>query len=259
MLTVRRYGDPKARTLYVLHGGPGAAGEVGPVARRLGERFHVIEPFQRRAGGGAPLTVAAHVADLDALVLAEGAPRPAVLGHSWGAMLALAWAAAHPDHAGPLVLAGCGTFDEAARARLKATVEARTTPYVRARVLAAQGLDDPALALAEEAVATTPIYLCEPLPAEPDPADAMPAPPFDAWGHGETWADMLRLQADGTYPAAFARITSPVLMIHGDFDPHPGAMIRDSLAPFIPQLDYRELRALRPRALARARGGAGVL
>jgi pimeloyl-ACP methyl ester carboxylesterase len=51
---------------------------------------------------------------------------------------------------------------------------------------------------------------------------------------------MLRLQEAGVYPAAFAAIRSPVLMLHGAYDPHPGGMIRASLAPYIPQLEYRE-------------------
>ena len=57
----------------------------------------------------------------------------------------------------------------------------------------------------------------------------------------QTWEDMLRLQAAGVYPQAFAAITAPVLMLHGDHDPHPGATIRDSLAPYLPQLEYRQL------------------
>jgi pimeloyl-ACP methyl ester carboxylesterase len=30
-------------------------------------------------------------------------------------------------------------------------------------------------------------------------------------------------------------------MLHGDEDPHPGAMIRESLLPFVPQLEYVEI------------------
>ena len=52
---------------------------------------------------------------------------------------------------------------------------------------------------------------------------------------------MIRLQSDGTYPAAFAAITCPVLMLHGKHDTHPGLMIRDSLTPYLPQLEYVEL------------------
>ncbi len=51
---------------------------------------------------------------------------------------------------------------------------------------------------------------------------------------------MLRCQEEGLYPAAFAAIESPVLMLHGAYDPHPGRMIRDSLRPYLPQLEYRE-------------------
>ena len=52
---------------------------------------------------------------------------------------------------------------------------------------------------------------------------------------------MVRLQMEGIYPAAFANIQVPVLMVHGDYDPHPGRLIRDSLRPYLPQLEYREL------------------
>jgi len=41
----------------------------------------------------------------------------------------------------------------------------------------------------------------------------------------------VQLQEAGVYPAAFAAITSPVLMLHSTYDPHPGQMIRASLAP----------------------------
>jgi pimeloyl-ACP methyl ester carboxylesterase len=52
---------------------------------------------------------------------------------------------------------------------------------------------------------------------------------------------MQHLQDDGIYPAAFSAITVPVLMVHGDADPHPGRMVEASLRPFITHLEYREL------------------
>jgi pimeloyl-ACP methyl ester carboxylesterase len=51
---------------------------------------------------------------------------------------------------------------------------------------------------------------------------------------------MLRLQSEGVYPAAFAAIKTPVLMVHGTFDPHPGRLIEQGLRPHLPQLEYRE-------------------
>ena len=48
----------------------------------------------------------------------------------------------------------------------------------------------------------------------------------------------LRRQATGLEPQSFDAIESPVVMLHGDDDPHPGTMIRDTLLPHIPQLEY---------------------
>jgi pimeloyl-ACP methyl ester carboxylesterase len=194
----------------VLHGGPGAPGSAGGLARALAADFRVFEPFQRGCDA-EPLTVVRHVADLGAYLSGVGgnAPPPLV-GHSWGAMLALALAAAHPERAGPLVLVGCGTFDPAARARLVAIRAERA------------GSGDPDS------------YDPSSTPDEPEEGE------FVERAHLETWGDMLRLQAEGVYPAAFARVRSPVLMLHGGHDPHPGPMIRDGLRVFVPHLEYRE-------------------
>jgi len=125
-LRVRTYGA-WGPTVFVLHGGPGAPGYVAPVARGLADLFRVVEPFQRPSRPDeSGLTVARHVADLHVLIASLGADaRPALVGHSWGAMLALAFAAEHPDAAGPIVLVGCGTFDLESRRVFKQTVDDR--------------------------------------------------------------------------------------------------------------------------------------
>ncbi len=120
--------------LAVIHGGPGAPGYMAPVAKELARDFRVLEPFQRPSGG-EPLTVARHVEDLREF-LAERFPgeRPALVGSSWGAMLALCFAAEHPGAPGPVVMVGSGTFDPAARARYKAILASRIDAAVQARL-----------------------------------------------------------------------------------------------------------------------------
>jgi pimeloyl-ACP methyl ester carboxylesterase len=136
--------------------------------------------------------------------------RPALLGASWGAMLALAYAAAHPDSSGPLILVGCGTFDLVTRAELQSTVEQRMTDGIRARLKEVEQLgEDERLKAGVQAAA--PIYSYEPT-IWPDDDEV------DARVHQQTWDDMLRLQTEGIYPAAFAAIKVPVLMMHGTFD-----------------------------------------
>lgn len=235
---VRHYGE-SGPTVVVLHGGPAAVGDVAPLAAAISGSFHAVEPWQRHSGK-EPLTVARHVADLDALVTDLGRHSPvAVVGHSWGAMLALCYAAEHPAKAGPIVLVGCGTFDHASRTRMQATIEERTNDDLQVQMRrASTRATDPADRFTRIFKLTRRLFDYD--PAEPYP-DREEFEPFDLKGHDETWSDMQRLQDEGVYPNRFAVIDSPVLMCHGAYDPHPGTMIRDSLLPFIPQLEYREI------------------
>ena len=113
--------------LVLVHGGPGLSDYLGPVASMLADRFTVLRYEQRGCGrstGAGPNTVAAALADLEALRLRFGCERWTVVGHSFGAGLALAYAADRPGRVERLVaLASTGiTLDwkdvyHAARAR----------------------------------------------------------------------------------------------------------------------------------------------
>jgi len=235
MLQVRRWGS-HGPLVALLHGGPGAAGDLADLARALAPKFRVLEPLQRRRGE-VPLTVAQHVADLAAVL-----PGPVhVVGHSWGAMLGLSFAAAHPELVTSLCLVGCGTYDTAARAVLRRTTESRMTDaHRRALAELEQRLGAEREPAAHDALMARvgrvfgSIYGVDLLPR--DPADE----PLwvDAGGDSETWPDVLRLQAEGIEPAAFAAIRAPVRMLHGDDDPHPGPLIRDLLRRYVPSLTY---------------------
>ena len=227
-MRVRTYGDAGPLVL-VVHGGPGALGDMAPVARGLADTFGVIEPWQRTAAE-QPLTVDRHVADLETVVESHCRDeRFAVVGHSWGAMLALAWAAACPDRAAPLVLVSCGTFDSDSRAAFKRTVDERLGDAARRRIAA--------LPMQQRFEAIRNVYDYDAV----DYAPAPDAPPFDERANAETWRDMVRRQEAGEYPAAFAAVRAPVLMIHGSHDPHPGPATRDTLKRHLPQLEYHEL------------------
>lgn len=233
-IETRRYGAVGPQ-LLLLHGGPGAPGSIAPVARELADGFRVLEPLQR-GSGEKPLTVATHIEDIDSVIGRYCNKRaPAIVGHSWGAMLALAYAAAYPEHAGPVVLIGCGTFDPVARSEMCKTIDERMSPETKRELESMPDkIPDPDARLNAMGRLLEPAYSCEPITeGEGEPCDAR--------AYEETWTDMLQLQESGAYPAAFVAIQTPVLMLHGAEDPHPGSMIRDSLLPSVPQLEYVEL------------------
>jgi pimeloyl-ACP methyl ester carboxylesterase len=207
---------------------------MAPVARGLADSFRVIEPFQSADSN----TVAAHVADLHDVVSSHCAGmRPALVGHSWGAMLALAYAAAHPQAVGAIVLIASGTFDLASRAHYKANMDARMDAGLRARFeRLPDEYPDPNDRLAALGRLTLQLYSCELARTESE------AEPGDKSAGADTWNDMVRLQNEGVYPASFAAVKTPILMLHGDRDPHPGPETRDCLRAYLPQLEYIELK-----------------
>jgi pimeloyl-ACP methyl ester carboxylesterase len=233
-LHVREYGTA-GPLVVVLHGGPGAPGYMAPVASALSKGFRVLEPLQR-GSGGEPLTVGRHVSDLHEVVGSHFAgARAALVGHSWGAMLALAYAAAHPDCVKTLVLVGCGTFDPVARDFFRATCDERMDDGLRQRLeCLPEQVSDPDERLRTQGELILPLYSYD-LVTEDLGVEAC-----DARAHEETWQDMVCLQKRGVYPAAFSAIDAPAIMLHGVVDPHPGQMIRASLEPHLPQLEYRE-------------------
>ena len=234
---VRMYAG-RAGPVVVLHGGPGAPGSAAGLAAPLAPEFEVWEPLQRRSGV-LELTVDRHVADLRAV-----APDAAtIVGHSWGAMLGLSYAASHPSAVRALALVGCGTYDEASRAEYERRYQARLDDARRARS------EELRIAMANtrtDAERDRMLALRGELAGEVQSVDLLPDAeptmfPADAAGHEQTWQDVLRRQAAGLEPRTFAAITAPVLMIHGDEDPHPGPMIRDALDPHLARLEYVEI------------------
>jgi len=240
---VRIHGEPSAGeepgpVVVVLHGGPGAPGCAEALARGLADRFRVLEPWQRWSGA-KPLTTEGHIADLVEAVDRHAPEGPvAWVGESYGAMLALAFAAAHPERVRRLALVGCGTYDTAARAQLHATLAERTTAEMRARLeVLERSVADPGERMARQHALLDRLYTYERAPdaGEPEPG------PIDERGHRESFADMLDRQAAGIDPASFAAIDVPVLMLHGDYDPHPGEAIHARLAPWLRDLEYVSL------------------
>ena len=93
-----------------LHGGPGSGCQ--PDHRRLfdPERFHAVLFDQRGAGRSRPKgrreanTLAHLIADMELIREKFGFARWMIVGGSWGATLALAYAQAHPDRVSGIVL-----------------------------------------------------------------------------------------------------------------------------------------------------------
>lgn len=97
--------------LVVVHGGPDFDhAYLRPELDRLAGAARLVYYDQRGRGrssaGVRPtdVTLASELRDLDALITHLGVPAAAVLGHSWGAVLAMAYAARHSERVSHLAL-----------------------------------------------------------------------------------------------------------------------------------------------------------
>ncbi|MFD0593866.1 alpha/beta fold hydrolase [Catellatospora coxensis] len=125
--------DGQRAPLVLCHGGPGLWDYFDEPAALLDGAFTVVRWDQRGCGRSpspGPYTIEQSVADLHAVVRGTGRTPVAVLGHSWGGLLALRYALAHPDHVSHLVyVSGVGVDPSATwLPDFLATVRARLGP-----------------------------------------------------------------------------------------------------------------------------------
>ena len=123
--------------VVLCHGGPGIYDYLEPVAAMIDDLATVHRYDQRGCGrseDSPPYDIATFVADLDALRAHWGYRSWAVIGHSWGATLALMYAIRHPKRVSRLVyLSGTG-IDPAWHGEYRRNREAKLSPRDRERL-----------------------------------------------------------------------------------------------------------------------------
>jgi len=245
IINPRKYGSGPF-CVAVIHGGPGAAGEMAPVARRLSARVGVLEPLQTAC------TLPAQAEELKEL-LEESADLPVTLiGYSWGAWLSFILAAFHPDMVRKLVLVASGPFQEKYAPEIMQTRLSRMNEMEQGRVESilatlerpgGEGRDkdrdrdknwernrekDRQLAelgeLIGRADAFDPIRMPE---EESDSTELKSSCRADIFA--SVWKEASLLRQSGELLELGRRIVCPLVAIHGDWDPHPHKGVSEPL------------------------------
>ncbi len=113
-LTVRDYGGTHDRAIVLLHGLSSNLEIWHLVAPFLAQKFRVVAYDQRNHGrsgdADGEFGFPALAADLEAVIREKELEAPVVVGHSWGASVALTYAGDHPETPGVVCVDG-GVFD----------------------------------------------------------------------------------------------------------------------------------------------------
>ena len=211
----------------VIHGGPGAGGEMAPVARQLSSSRGVLEPTQTAR------SLEGQVEELREVLIRCGDLPVTLIGFSWGAWLSYLVAARYPALVKKLILVGSGPFEERYVAGLQETRLGRLSEAERAEFASIlHDLEDPTTggkdallarlgALASKADAYDPVV---------DASGESDAGSVQADVYQGVWPDAAALRRSGKLLALGESIQCPVVAIHGDYDPHPAAGVQEPLS-----------------------------
>ncbi len=89
----------------MIHGGPGAPGSLYNTAKKLSEKFAVLEPIQSKYSI-TDLTEEMHTQ----LTLHSKNPLT-LIGHSWGAWLSIIYTLSYPHMVNRVILVSCAPFE----------------------------------------------------------------------------------------------------------------------------------------------------
>ena len=227
----------RGEPLIVCHGGPGLWDMFGSLADLLAADVRVIRWDQRGCGRSerrGPYSVARSVGDLEAVRSCAGVDRAFVLGHSWGATLALRYALDHPDRVSALIyVSGTGLgwawpepFQRAAAARLAAGEPRLSELRARDRTEA----EDRELAILQWSAEFTGADAMR-------HAEEMATPWFgiNRECYDEIWGELKRTWREAELVAECQVLSAPVLIIDGAEDMRPRWAV-DSLEQALPRV-----------------------
>jgi len=223
MTNLRKYGN-KPYNIAVVHGGPGAPGEMAPVARELSTVAGVLEPLQTQD------SVEGQVAELCDVLGKNGDLPVTLIGFSWGAWLSFILTARHPSLVKKLILIGSGAFEEKYAENIMADRLIRLSEKERIEVLnLIEVLDNPTAVDKNQAMARF-----GELMAGADSYDPLPhRSELLEYRHDinqNVWQQASKLRSSGELLRLGGKIRCPVVAVHGDYDPHPAEGVREPLA-----------------------------
>jgi len=219
---LRVYGD-KPFTVAVIHGGPGAPGEMAPVARELASIDGVLEPLQTKD------SVEGQVEELHEVLEKNGDLPLTLTGFSWGAWLSFILTARHPSLVKKLILVGSGAFEQKYAENIVADRLSRLNEEERIEAInlieiinnVAADKKGGLMVRIGELFAKADTYA--PLPHKSEALE------FSYDININVWTQAEKLRISGELLELGKKINCPVVAIHGDYDPHLAEGVREPL------------------------------
>ncbi|RXA21858.1 alpha/beta hydrolase [Methanosarcina sp. MSH10X1] len=223
MKNLRKYGTSPFR-LAVIHGGPGAAGEMAPVAEELSVSGGVLEPLQ------TAVTLEGQVGEIRKVLEEYGSTPVTLIGFSWGAMLSFIFTARYPQFVKKLILIGSGPYEEKYAANITKIRINRLGGQDRKDFLhLTEALSDPSAKNLNEILCSFGKLISkadayDPLPHEDELLECS----YEIFKG--VWEEANELRSRGKLLELGKELHCPVVAIHGNYDSHPFEGVREPLS-----------------------------
>jgi proline iminopeptidase len=217
--------------LLLLHGGPGADhSDFLPALKPLAQRWRLVLIDERgsgrseRLGDPASYTLALMVKDIECVRKQLRLEQWVVLGHSFGGILAQAYAVRHPKQLLGLVLAGAGSSARCIDADFR-NLRKRLPAILRSRLASCEraGIYQPNGAYTKRYAAASAKAIAPYMYARTPPRRFKKPPPLGMEVLREMWVRRSDFHIDGNlkgfdFTKALARVRVPSLVVIGDRD-----------------------------------------
>lgn len=247
MKTYRIHGKPPYRVV-LLHGGPGAWGEMAPLGQILQTKVGCLELFQ---------TAPTLQGQLDEITdhITKYAQTPIILiGFSWGAWLAYLWAASKEGQqlVSRVILIGSGPYQQPYFDQLQATRLSRmSSPQQEFYQHAFEKIQGLSMREKDQLIQKLGT-LCEGIDHVDPLSEKEQIAEFGAFStvdfdidrisfFQQALQEVMEYRKTGKLTRFASQISCPVYVIHGDFDPHPFQGVIDPLKTEISEFHYKIL------------------
>jgi pimeloyl-ACP methyl ester carboxylesterase len=223
---LKRHGNPPF-CICVVHGGPGAAGEMAPVASELASDAGILEPFQTAD------SIQGQIEELRDVLKSSGNPPIILIGFSWGAWLSYFLAVHHPVLVQKLILVSSGPFEEKYARNIQKIRMNRLDEEKRREVeflmkqIEDSEVDDKNKLFGRFGDLISQADAYDPVNVESEKLECR----YDVFQ--KVWPEADALRKSGKLLNLGEKIRCPVVAIHGDYDPHPAEGVRIPLSRVI--------------------------
>ena len=230
---LRKYGKAPFN-VAVIHGGPGAGGEMAPVARELASGWGILEPIQTAK------SLPGQVEELKTVLEKNAAFPVTLIGFSWGAWLSFIFTSKYPVFVKKLILIGSGPYEEKYAEKIQDVRLSRLSKEERAEIESiTEVLNNPAVVKNKNILLTRFGALFSKADAYDsisDKSESSKTPDFEIFRG--VWKDASEMRRSRKLLELGKHINCPVIAIHGDYDPHPAEGVEKPLSAVLKEFKF---------------------